>query len=63
MAKLFSNSGDSDQMHNAASDQSPFYMSINLFGVSRLKWIKKKTVQFSNKFRLILFSLLKMSFP
>ena len=42
MAKLFANSGDSDQMpHSAASDLGLHCSPITLFGVSKLKQVGK----------------------
>ena len=41
MAKLFANSGDSDQMlHSVASDLGLYCLPITLLWVSRLQWVK-----------------------
>ena len=41
MAKLFANSGDSDQMlYSVASDLGLLCLPVTLLGVSRLKWVK-----------------------
>ena len=43
MAKLFANSGDSEQMpHSAASYLGPHCLPINFYIFSRLQWIKGK---------------------
>ena len=47
MAKLFANSGDTDQMpHSAASDLGLHCLPNTLLEVSRIQWVKKvKTKQ------------------
>ena len=43
LAKLFANSGNTDQMpHSAASELDLHCLPSTLFGVSRLKWVNKQ---------------------
>ena len=43
MGKLFTNSGDPDQMpHSAASDLGLHCLPVTLLEVSRLQWVKSK---------------------
>ena len=43
MAKLFANSGDSDQtLRSAASDLGLHCLTVTLLWVSRLQWVKEQ---------------------
>ena len=45
VAKPFANSGDHDQTpHSAASDLGLHCLPITLLGISRLQWVKPKSV-------------------
>ena len=45
MGELFANSGELDQMpHAEASDLGLHCLSITLLGVSRLQWVKPKSM-------------------
>ena len=45
MVKLFANSGDHDQTpRSVASDQGLHCLQIILLGVSRLQWVKVKSL-------------------
>ena len=47
MAKLFANSGNTDQrLHSAVSDLGLLYVPITFLGVFRLQWVKGEAYYF-----------------